>query len=72
MTHLMAPSGPPGRRGPRRDATASGKSRNAHGGPLGATGGRFPLTARGVALRLWCAAPRREALLTSRQGKPVK
>ena len=33
MTHLMARCGPPGRRGPRRDAPASGKGRNAPGGP---------------------------------------
>ena len=55
MTHLMMPSGSPGRRGPQRDAPASGKVRNAHGGPLGLTEGRVPLTARGVAARLWCA-----------------
>jgi hypothetical protein len=44
----------------------------APGGPPRATEGRFPLTARGVALRSWCAAPRREPRLTSGQGKPVK
>ena len=32
MTHLMARGGPPDRRGPQRDATASGKGRNAAGG----------------------------------------
>ncbi len=53
MAHLMARSGPPGRRGPRRDAPASGKDRNAPGGPPRATEGRLPLTARCVALRLW-------------------
>jgi hypothetical protein len=72
MTHLMARGGPPGRRGPRRDAPASGKGRNAPGGPPRATEGRVPLTARCVALRLWCAAPRRGSRLTSEQGKPVK
>jgi hypothetical protein len=72
MTHLMAPGGPPGRRGPRRDAPASGKGRNAPGGPPRATEGRVPLSARSVALRLWCAAPRREPRLTSGQGNPVK
>jgi hypothetical protein len=36
------------------DNPASGKGRNAPGGPPHATAGRFPLTARGVALRLWC------------------
>jgi hypothetical protein len=40
--------------------------------PPCATEGRFPLTARGVAARLWRAAPRREPRLTSEQGKPVK
>ncbi len=33
MTHLMARGGPPGRRGPQRDAIASRKGRNAPGGP---------------------------------------
>ncbi len=55
MTHLMARGGPPGRRGPRRDAGASGKGRNAPGGPSRATAGRVPLTARCVAVRLRCA-----------------
>ncbi len=53
MTHLMARGGPPGRRGPRRDANASGKGHNASGGPPRPTAGRFPLSARGVAVRLW-------------------
>ena len=51
---------------------ASGKGRNASGGPRSPTGGRLPLTARDVAVRLWCAAPRHEPRLTSGQGKPVK
>ena len=72
MTHLMARSGPPGRRGPQRDAPASGKGRNAPGGPLRATAGRHCLTDRGVALRLRYPAPRREARLTGGQAKPVK
>ncbi len=72
MTHLMARGGPPGRRGPRRDAPASGKGRNAPGGPPRATEGRFPVTPRGVAVRLWWATPRREPRLTGGQGKPVK
>ena len=55
MTHLMARGGPPGRRGPQRDVCASGKGRNAPGGPPRATEGRPPLTARCVALRLRCA-----------------
>ncbi len=55
MTHLMAHGGPPGRRGPPRDANASGKGRNAPGGPPRATEGRLPLTARCVAVRLRCA-----------------
>ncbi len=55
MTHLMARGGPPGRRGPRHDATASGKGRNAPGGPPRPTAGRFPLSARCVAARLRCA-----------------
>ncbi len=53
MTHLMARGGPPGRRGPRRDAPVSGKDRNAPGGPPRATAGRHPLPARCVAVRLW-------------------
>ena len=72
MTHLMVRGDPPGRRGPRRDAPASGKGRNAHGGSPRTTAGRFPLAARGVAARLWCEAPRRKPRLTSSQGKPVK
>ena len=60
MTHLMARGGPPGRRGPRRDARASGKGRNAPGGPPRATAGRAsldrplrcaPLTVRRTAAR---------------------
>ena len=39
---------------------------------LMARGGRVPLTARGVAARLWRAAPPRAPRLTSGQGKPVK
>jgi len=70
--HLMARGGPPGRRGLQCDACASGEGRNAPGGPPRATGGRLPLTARGVAARLWCEAPRREPRLTSGKGKPVK
>jgi hypothetical protein len=54
MTHLMACGGPPGRRGPQRDAPVSGKGRNAPGGPPRATAGRLLVTVRGVALRLWC------------------
>ena len=72
MTHLMARSGPLGRRGPQRDAPASGKGRNAPGGPLRATAGRLCLPARCVALRLRYSAPRREARLTGGQAKPVK
>ena len=72
MTHLMARGGPPGRRGPRRDASASGKGRNAPGGPPRATAGRVALTARCVALRLRCIAPLREARLTGGQANPVK
>ena len=72
MTHLMARIGPPGRRGPQRDAVASGKGRNAPGGPLRATEGRVCLSARCVALRLRYNAPRREARLTGGQANPVK
>ena len=53
--HVMGLRGPPGRRGSKSDACASVEGRNAPGGPRIPTGGRFPLTARGVALRLWCA-----------------
>ncbi len=72
MTHLMARGGPPGRRGPQRDAGASGKGRNAPGGPLRATEGRVCLPARGVALRLRYRAPLREARLAGGQANPVK
>ena len=72
MTHLMARGGPPGRRGPQRDARVSGKGRNAPGGPPRATAGRVCLTARGVALRLRYIAPLREARLTGGQANPVK
>ena len=72
MTHLMARGGPPDRRGPQRDAIASGKGRNAAGGPPRATEGRVCLTARGVALRLRYIAPLREARLTGGQANPVK
>ncbi len=72
MIHLMARGGPLGRRGPPRDAPASGKGRNALGGSPRVTEGRLPMTAHSVALRLWGAAPRREPRLTSGQGKPVK
>ena len=63
MTHLMARCGPPGRRGPQRDATASGKGRNAPGGPPSAATGRICLPDRGVALRLRYIAPLHEARL---------
>jgi hypothetical protein len=43
MTHLMARGGPPDRRGPRRDAAASGKGRNAPGGPRLANGQGNPV-----------------------------
>ena len=72
MTHLMARCGPPDRRGPQRDAIASGKGRNAAGGPQRATAGRVCLTARGVALRLRYSAPLREARLAGGQANPVK
>ena len=72
MTHLMACGGPPGRRGPRRDARASGKGHNAPGGPPRATVGRDCLPARCVALRLRYIAPLREARLTGGQAIPVK
>ena len=76
MTHLMAHGGPPGRRGPRRDARASGPGtvggRNAAGGPSRATAGRVCLTARCVALRLRYPAPLHEARLTGGQANPVK
>jgi len=39
---------------------------------LMARGGRVPLAARCVALRLWCPAPRRDPRLTSGKGNPVK
>ena len=72
MTHLMARGGPPVRRGSQRDAIASGKRRNAAGGPPRATEGRVCLTARGVAPRLRYPAPLREARLTGGQANPVK
>ena len=72
MTHLMSHGGPPGRRGPRRDACPSGKGRNAPDGPPRATAGRVSLAVRCVAARLRCAAPRREPRLTDGQGNPVK
>ena len=76
MTHLMARGGPPGRRGPQRDAGASGPGafggRNAPGEPPRATAGRVCLPARGVALRLRYNAPLREARLADRQANPVK
>ena len=72
MTHLMARGSLSGRRGPQRDACASVKARNAPGGLPRTTEGRVPLTTRGVALRLWYTAPRREPRLTSGQGNPVK
>ena len=53
MTHMMKLCGLPGRRDLQCDAPASGKGRNAPGGSQSSTGGRFPLTARGVAARLW-------------------
>ena len=68
MTHLMARGGPPSRRGPRRDARASGPwslgGRNAPGGPPRATAGRVSSPARCVALRLRYIAPMRETRLT--------
>ena len=76
MTHLMARGGPPDRRGPQRDAIASGPGavggRNAAGGPPRATAGRVCLPARGVALRLRYKAPPREARLADGQANPVK
>ena len=72
MTHLMGSGGPLGRRGPRRDAPASGKGRNAPIGPPRPTEGHLPLSAHGVAVRLRCAAPPREPRLMSEQGKVVK
>ena len=55
MTHLMTYGDLPGRRGPQRDACASGKGRNAPGMSPCVTAGRHPLTARCVAVRLRCA-----------------
>ncbi len=76
MTHLMARGGPPGRRGPQRDAIASGPGavggRNAPGGPPRATAGRVYEPARGVALRLRYNAPLREARLAGGHANPVK
>ena len=76
MTHLIAHGGPPDRRGPQRDAIASGPGavggRNAAGGPPRATAGRVCLPARGVALRLRHKAPPREARLAGGQANPVK
>ncbi len=72
MTHLMAHGSPPGRRGPRRDACASGKGRNAPGELPRATEGRVCLPARCVALRLRNSAPLREARRTGGQASPVK
>jgi hypothetical protein len=72
MTHLMAARRPAGQARPARDVPASGKGRNAPGGPSRPTGGRFPLTARCVAVRLRCAASRHEPRLTGGQGKAVK
>ena len=72
MTHLIAHGGPPDRRGPQRDAHASGKGRNAAGGPPCATEGRVCLPARCVALRLRYNAPLREARLAGGQANPVK
>ena len=70
MTHLMARSDPPGRRGPQRDAIASRKGRNAPGGSLRATGGRVCLTARGVALRLRYAGTAARSAPDGRASKP--
>ena len=72
MTYLMTRGDPPGRRGPRRDAPACATGRNAPGGQPRPTGGRAPLPARGVALRLWFAAPRRDPRLASGQWSLVK
>ncbi len=56
MTHLMVARRPAGQARPAgHDAPASGKGRNAPGGPSRPTGGRHPLTARCVAIRLRCA-----------------
>ena len=72
MTHLMVHGSLLGRRGPQRDAFASGKGHNAPGGLPCTTEGRFPLPARGVAVRLRCAAPPRDPRLTGGPGQPVK
>ena len=44
----------------------------APGGVPRATEGKVALTVRGVAVRLWCAAPQPEPRLAGGQGKPVK
>ena len=70
MTHLMARGGPPDRRGSQRDAGASGKRRNAAGGPPRATAGRVCLTARGVAPRLRYASTAARNAPDGRTSKP--
>jgi hypothetical protein len=82
LTYLMGRNGFLGRRGVKRDALrigqapqricASGKRRNASRKPFRPTGGRVPLNARRVAIRLWWLAPRREPRLTSDQRNTVK
>jgi hypothetical protein len=60
----MAMGDRPVRSDARRDAVPSGKRRDAAGRSPMATEGRDKFTTGGVAIRLWCAAPRREPLLS--------
>ncbi len=59
----MAVGDRPGRSAGRRDTVLSGQRRAAAGRSPTVTEGRDKFITGGVAIRLWCAAPRREPLL---------
>ena len=69
-TYFMAVGDRPVRSAARRDAVPSGKRRDAAGRSPTATGGRDKFPTGGVAIRLWCSAPRREPLLPGGEFLP--
>ncbi len=64
LTCFMAVGDRPVRSAKQRDTVLSGKWRDEAGRSPTATEGRDKFTTGGVEIRLWCAAPRREPLLT--------
>ncbi len=70
LTHFMGANRPAGQARRAARCGTSGKRRNAPGGPICPTRmGRALFVASGVARRLRCLAPRRNALLTGGKNR---